>query len=126
MAADKDIISLQRDLALVDNRIRTLQQSTDKKLLALTALLQHTLQRLSEINTDNAALCSSYIDETHRQERVLEEVHTIGAKVDRMTAELRATRDIMADSTTRLRHTKTSVYPAPMARIPYPSPKDSR
>ena len=54
-AADKDIISLQRDVALVDDRIRTLQQSTDKKLLALTALLQQTLQRLSEINADNCA-----------------------------------------------------------------------
>lgn len=108
-AADKDVISLQRDVALVDDRIRTLQQSTDNELMAITTLLQQMLQRLSEMDTDNAALHSSYINGTHRQERVLEEVHSIVAKVDRVTVELRATRDVVADVTTRLRQVEAKL-----------------
>src|SRR5580698_5762915 len=50
-AANKDMEVLQRDVALMQEDIRTLQRSFDQKIAALTTLTQQTVDNSNRIST---------------------------------------------------------------------------
>ena len=77
------MIRLQRDVALVEDRVRTLQRSVDEKLPAVTTLLQQTLQGVNQVNTTNKALRVSIDDRALLQQQGLDEVQSLAAKLDR-------------------------------------------
>ena len=55
----KEIVELQRDVALLQDQMRTLQRSQDEKLAQLTLLIQQALEASNKANTSMAVLQNS-------------------------------------------------------------------
>jgi len=58
-AASKEIVELQRDVALLQDQVRTLQSSQDQKIASLQTLMQQTLDTANRLNTSLALLSNS-------------------------------------------------------------------
>lgn len=99
----KELVELQRDLALLQDQVRTMQRTLDEKMAALTVLIEQTLDRVNKANTAVAVLESGVRDRLQAQEKSLTEpVATIGTKVDQMADELRHVRESIADTNSRM------------------------
>jgi TolA-binding protein len=55
-AASKEIVELQRDVALLQEQVRTLQSSQDQKIASLQTLMQQTLDTVNRLSTSLALL----------------------------------------------------------------------
>jgi cob(I)alamin adenosyltransferase len=55
-AASKEIIELQRDLALLQEQVRTLQRAQDEKFSAIQVLVQQALDSANKTST-SVAVC---------------------------------------------------------------------
>ena len=97
-AASREIQELQRDVAQLQADLRTLQQSQNEKLAALTELVRQALDAANRANTTTAVL-ENNIRQTLREQgkSVVEPVAGVGAKVDQMTQEFQAMRENVAD-----------------------------
>ena len=60
--ASKEIMELQRDVALLQDQVRTLQSSLDQKVAAIQTLTQQTLDSVNRTNTAVAVMQSSFND----------------------------------------------------------------
>jgi len=58
-AASKEIVELQRDVALLQDQVRTLQSSQDQKIASLQTMMQQTLDTVNRLNTSLALLSNS-------------------------------------------------------------------
>jgi len=102
-AASKEIQELQRDVAQLQDMVRSLQQSQNEKLAALTVMVQQALDASNKANTSVAVLDSSIRQTLRDQEKnVVAPVAGVGAKVDQMTTEFQALRESVADIASRL------------------------
>jgi len=100
----KEIVQLQRDVALLDDRVRSLQRSIDEGMGALRALAQRTLDRVNAGNTANAVLQTTFKERLGQQEKsLLAPVASLGAKFDQMSSEFQAVRESISDLTARLK-----------------------
>lgn len=103
LAQRQEIRELQRDVALVQDQLRTLQRSIDERMAALTVLVQQALDNINKINTTVAVLDSSVRDRLREQEKALVgPVAGIGAKVDQMSSEFASVRESVSDLNSRL------------------------
>jgi tol-pal system protein YbgF len=94
--ASKEIIELQRDVALLQDKMDTMQRDLDTKLGELTAMLQQS--------QDNAARANSQIQDavTNGVGRQLAPVAGMNSKVDAMGDDVRSLRDALNDLGARL------------------------
>ena len=94
--ASKEIIELQRDVGLLQDRVDTMQRDLDTKLGALTAMLQQV--------QDSSAKANANIEETlsNGVGRQLAPVAGLSTKVDSMGDDVRALRDALNDLNARL------------------------
>ena len=53
-APSREIVQIQRDLALLQEQIRTMQQAQDEKLVRLTTLVEQALQSSSKASPTSA------------------------------------------------------------------------
>jgi TolA-binding protein len=97
-AASKEIVELQRDVALLQEQLRSLQRSQDEKLSAIQVLVQQSLDAANKANT-SVALLQSNLQQTTRdqQSKVGTAVVDMGAKIDTMATEFSALRESVAD-----------------------------
>lgn len=103
-AVDKEIVRLQRDVALLNEDLRTLQRSMDGRMGAMMALLQQTLDRVNEVHTANAVMQSTLSDRLRQQEKSLSVlVATLGVKLDQVVAGSVAVGENVADLNARLK-----------------------
>ena len=58
-AASKEIVELQRDVALLQEQVRSLQSSQDQKIASLQTMVQQTLDTVNRLNTSLALLGNS-------------------------------------------------------------------
>src|ERR1700686_2651439 len=65
--ANKDIVELQRDLATLQDQVRTLQSSFDQKLAANTVLLQQILEATNGANRAVAVADARMNDKLEKQ-----------------------------------------------------------
>lgn len=106
----KEVIELQRDVALLQDQVRTLQRALDEKTTALTVLMERTLDSINKANTAVAVLESGVREKLQQQERsVAAPVASVGAKVDQMAEEFRFLRESIADLNSRMQSMQTQL-----------------
>jgi len=97
-AASKEMVELSRDVAILQEQMRTLQHSQDEKLSAIQVLVQQALDAANKANTSVALLQSSLQQSSKDQQtKVVTTVTDMGAKVDAMTTDVNALRESVAD-----------------------------
>src|SRR6185295_6348305 len=67
LGARREIVELQRDIATMQDQIRTLSSGTNEKLTTLTVLLQQTLEAANNTNKAVAVLESRVNDRLEKQ-----------------------------------------------------------
>ena len=126
----KEILQLQRDLALLQEQIRTLQTRFDTELAKSQQLLNQNLEASGRLATSIAVLEKSIAN----QEKVLAApVATVNSRVDTMASQFQSLRDAVDEMNSRLSKLQqqiadikniVSTVPAPQA-APSPTPQAS-
>lgn len=94
----KEMVELQRDVALLQDQMRAMQRSQDEKLAGLEVLLKQTLETTNKANTSLALLESKISDRFSQQEKGLAQpVAVIGSKVDAMSTDFGGVREAVRD-----------------------------
>jgi TolA-binding protein len=102
-AASKEIIELQRDLAQLQDQVRTLQRSQDEKFSAIQVLVQQALDSANKTST-SVALLQNNLQQSFKdqQKSVVDPVVGVGAKLDQMTTDVSAMRESLADVSSQM------------------------
>jgi tol-pal system protein YbgF len=101
--ASKEIMELQRDVALLQDQVRNLQSTLDQKVAAIQALTQQTLDSVNRTNTAVAVMENRFNDAMKQQEQSLNgPVANVGQKLDQMSEDFRAVRESVLDMNTRM------------------------
>lgn len=126
----KEILQLQRDLALLQEQIRTLQTRFDTELAKSQQLLNQNLEASGRLATSIAVLEKSITN----QEKVLAApVATVNSRVDTMASQFQSLRDAVDEMNSRLSKLQqqivdikniVSTVPPPQA-APGPTPQAS-
>ena len=102
-AANRDMEELQRDVAQLQDQVRSLQRSQDENLTALRVLAQQALDAANKSNTALAVLENNIRQTLQAQEKnVVGPVAGVGAKVDEMSTNFGVLRDSVSDIASRL------------------------
>jgi TolA-binding protein len=101
--ASKEMQELQRDVAQMQDQMRTLQSGFDTKMAALTVLVQQALDAANKANTTANVLSSSVNDSVDRalKER-LTPIAGVTAKVDNIGNDVSDVRNSMTDLTAQI------------------------
>jgi tol-pal system protein YbgF len=129
-AQKKEIVELQRDVAQLQDQIRTLQRTQDEKLTQLSTLVQQALDSSNKANTAIAVLQNSLVDRIGEQARTMAApVANVGTKVDQMADEFRGVREAVADLSSRMSRLEAKLVDINTAvttlRNPPPAPSAS-
>jgi TolA-binding protein len=102
-AASREQQEMQRDIAQIQDQIRTLQSSFDKSQAALETLVQQTLDAASKANT-NVSVLNAQVVQTLARELTdrLQPIAGVGAKVDNLNNDMSEVRNAVADLTTQV------------------------
>jgi TolA-binding protein len=94
----EDILSMQRDIANMDEHVKQLQKTLDEKIAALTALLQQSMDVSNKTAAAMAAMQRD-VDQkmTDQQGKLVAPVATLGTKVDEMSGDFRSVRENVAE-----------------------------
>ena len=91
-AQKRDLIDLQRDVAALQDQVRSLQQSDSENMGKIMGLLQQAIDTINKVNTNIALLDKS----------MASPVASVGTKVDSMAGELQAMRVSLDDVSSKL------------------------
>ncbi len=97
--ASKEMVELQRDVALLQEQATAIQRTLDEKLAALQVLVQQSQENSSRTNNSVQSLQT---DLSTRIGEQLRPIMGVGQKVDNMQQELQGLRDSVADLNSRL------------------------
>ena len=101
--ASREIVEIQRDLATLQDQIRTLSSGTNEKLTALTVLLQQTLDAANKNNNAVAVLESRVTDRLDKQAvSTGQTIAVLGSKVDQMSNDFTSVRNALGDMVARM------------------------
>ncbi len=95
----REYVELQRDVATLQDQVRSLERSFNEKVGGMTTLLQQTIDSINKLNTTVAVLDASLRD---REKNLATPVTVVGSKVDQMSSEFQAVRVSIDDLTSRL------------------------
>jgi tol-pal system protein YbgF len=99
----KEIVELQRDMALLQDQMRTLQRSQDEQFSNLKTLVERALDAANKANTSMAVLQHTLTDRIGEQAKsVVAPVAGVVTKVDQMSDEFRSVRESVADLAGRM------------------------
>ena len=102
-AQKKETVELQRDVALLQDQVRTMQRSQDEKLSALTVMIQQTLDSTNRANTAIAVLESGIRDKMRDQEtKLVSPMANVGSKVDSFSEEMKGLRGSVEDVNSKM------------------------
>lgn len=101
-AQRKEYVQLQRDIALLQDQLRSLERSMNQNKDQITLLIQQVMDSVNKTNTSVVRLENSFRDRLREQEQsVGRPVATIGSKVDQVATELQAVKENLAELTVR-------------------------
>lgn len=96
---DREIIQLQRDMALLQDQVRTLQRSNDEKFAALQQLLTQNMEASKGLTASLAAIEKT----VQGQEKVLAApVANVSARVDTLATQFQALKESVDEVNGRL------------------------
>lgn len=99
-AADKSIQELQRDVALLQDQVKQLQQSQDRQLAAIQALVQQSLDAAIRADKDVAVIQSGFQQSGNQlKEQVVAPVVGLGTRMDNVSNDVRTLQQAMTDLT---------------------------
>lgn len=99
----KEIVELQRDMAQLNDQVRTMQRTQDEKFGQMLALIQQALEESRRANTAVAVLQNSLTERISEQAKsMVGPVSGVGTKVDQMSDEFRSVREAVADLAARM------------------------
>lgn len=102
-AANREIVELQRDVAALQDQVRTLQRSLDEKLSALQVVVQQSLDAANKNSTAVAVIESSIRNTLNESSKTLvEPVAGLGTKLEQMTTEFQSVKESVTDLTSRM------------------------
>jgi TolA-binding protein len=102
-AASREQQEMQRDIAQLQDQVRTLQSGFDQKMAALQTLVQQALDAGNKANTNVSVLNASLSQTLDRELKdALRPVAGMTAKVDNLNNDLSDVKNSMADVTTQL------------------------
>jgi len=103
LGASKEIVELQRDVALLQDQLRTLQRSLDEKTAALQTLVQQTLDSVNKSNT-SVAVMQNHVSESLKgqSDKLVVPIANLGAKIDQMSSDSQALRETLNDLSARV------------------------
>src|SRR5258707_14683647 len=85
-----DILSIQRDVAQLQDQVKQLQAGQDQKIATLQSLIKQALDESSKVSSSAAALQRSLTDRLDEQQsRVEAPIAALGTKVDQSGDDLR-------------------------------------
>ncbi len=97
------VIEIQRDVAQLQDQVKTLQKSQDEKLTTLTTLLQQSLENTNRLNAQLAVLQDRLGEKLSGDVRALvSPIAGVGTKIDQMADDFRNLRESVADINTRV------------------------
>ncbi len=106
----KEVIEVQRDVAMLQDAIRALTNSLNEKLAELKVLSTQTLDAATKANTNVAVLESGIRDRLREQEKtVAAPVATLNSKLDQMTTEFQGLKETINDMSSRLNKVQAQV-----------------
>jgi TolA-binding protein len=94
--ASKEMVELQRDVAILQDQVRQVQRTLDEKLAQLTLLMQQT----QDSSNKSSANVQTAVSDTMAQQ--LQPVTRLGGKVDGLTEDVHGLRDSINDLNSRL------------------------
>ncbi len=102
-AQRKEYVDLQREVAQLQEQVRTLQRTLDEKLAELKVLVQQALDNAAKVNTAVAVMQSRVEDRLKEQAgSLVAPLASIGTKVDQMASEFQGLKTGMEDVNARL------------------------
>jgi tol-pal system protein YbgF len=102
-AASKEIVELQRDVAQLQDQVRTLQSAFDTKMATLTTQVQQAAESANRTSNALAGLQGAIQEQLREQgKQVVGPVAGLNSKIDEMTTAFQQVQNGMADVTSRL------------------------
>ncbi|HET9319614.1 MAG TPA: tol-pal system protein YbgF [Bryobacteraceae bacterium] len=102
-AASKEMVELQRDVAQLQDQVRTLQSGFDAKLAALTVLVQQAVDSSNKASNSLAGLQGGIQEQMRQQgQGIVGPVAGLGTKVEEMSNSFQQLQKSMADVSARL------------------------
>jgi len=99
-AASKEMMDLQRDVALLAQQVKDLQTSQDKQLAAITALVEQAVEAANRANTAVAVIQSGFAQSESQQEsKVVAPVVGLSTRMDSMANNFATLQQSVADLT---------------------------
>ena len=90
----EELVSIQRDVAQLEDQMKQMQKSLDEKFAALTALMQQAVET-SNKNAATLATMQREVDQklNEQQTKLVAPVATLGQKVEDLSGDFRAVRE---------------------------------
>ncbi|MGC9969978.1 MAG: tetratricopeptide repeat protein [Bryobacteraceae bacterium] len=95
----REYVELQRDVATLQDQVRSLERSFNEKMGSVTTLVQQSTDSINKLNTAMAVLDSSLRE---RESKLSAPLTAVGAKVEQMSSEFQAVRVSVEDLSARL------------------------
>ncbi len=101
--ASKEIQELQRDVAMLQDQVRTMQKDFGDRLVTMQTLVQTTMDGVTRINNQMSGMERVFNDAMKQQQQsVSGPVLAVGQKLDQMSEDFRAVRESVLDMNTRM------------------------
>ena len=109
-APSKEIVELQRDMALLQDQVRQIQRTLDERTSAITTLMQQSIDAANKSNTQLAVLEAGIRDRmSEQQKNLVGPVAGVTTKLDTMTSEFQSVRENLADLSERMNKLQTQI-----------------
>lgn len=94
----EDILSIQRDVAQLQDQLKQMQTAQDQKMDAIQALVKQALEESAKLSAALTAMQKSVGGQlADQQSKVVAPVATLGAKVDELATDTRSVRENVAE-----------------------------
>ncbi len=120
----KEILQLQRDLALLQEQVRTLQKSLDERMAVSQQLMNQNLEAANRLSTALAMVEKT----VHAQEKVLvAPVANVGSRVESLATQFQALREAVEDVNSKFGKLQQQVLDIKniVSALPPPAPAPS-
>jgi len=109
-SASREIQELQRDVGLLQEQVKSLQNSQNEKLAALTVLVQQALDAANKANTNVAVIQSGFQQNLKEQEnKVVTPVVGLSTRMDQMSMDFRTLQGAVSDLTSMIGKLQTQL-----------------
>ncbi len=102
-AASKEIMELQRDVAMLQDQLRTMQKDFGDRLVTMQTLVQTTFDAVNRTNNLVNVMENKFNDAMKQQQQgVTGPILAVGQKLDQNSEDFRAVREVVLDMNTRM------------------------